>query len=236
MDAFSAKSPQRSYETLLSRLRAFMDELQLKPGDKLPPERSLASTFGVSRNSVRTAIRTLAEQGVLESRHGDGTYVCSSETDFLEKALLSAVDSECAIFDEVMEFRRIMEPAIARLAARRHTLEQLNELKIIVCDQQRRLLMEKGDGDLDARFHQCLARCTGNRLLATTMQRLNTVYQPGRTADLRSEEWRQFSISSHLRIIDAVERQDEEACEQELRHHLGTVSERHPLVTARDRS
>ncbi|WP_297229632.1 FCD domain-containing protein [uncultured Desulfovibrio sp.] len=236
MDAFSAKSPQRSYETLLSRLRAFMDELQLKPGDKLPPERSLASTFGVSRNSVRTAIRTLADQGVLESRHGDGTYVCSSETDFLEKALLSAVDSECAIFDEVMEFRRIMEPAIARLAARRRTLEQLNELKIIVCDQQRRLLMEKGDGDLDARFHQCLARCTGNSLLATTMQRLNTVYQPGRTADLRSEEWRQFSISSHLRIIDAVERQDEEACEQELRHHLGTVSERHPLVTARDRS
>ena len=236
MDAFSAKSPQRSYETLLSRLRAFMDELQLKPGDKLPPERSLASTFGVSRNSVRTAIRTLAEQGVLESRHGDGTYVCSSETDFLEKALLSAVDSECAIFDEVMEFRRIMEPAIARLAARRRTLEQLNELKIIVCDQQRRLLMEKGDGDLDARFHQCLARCTGNSLLATTMQRLNTVYPPGRTADLRSEEWRQFSISSHLRIIDAVERQDEEACEQELRHHLGTVSERHPLVTARDRS
>lgn len=236
MDAFSAKSPQRSYETLLSRLRAFMDELQLKPGDKLPPERSLASTFGVSRNSVRTAIRTLAEQGLLESRHGDGTYVCSSETDFLEKALLSAVDSECAIFDEVMEFRRIMEPAIARLAARRRTLEQLNELKIIVCDQQRRLLMEKGDGDLDARFHQCLARCTGNSLLATTMQRLNTVYQPGRTADLRSEEWRQFSISSHLRIIDAVERQDEEACEQELRHHLGTVSERHPLVTARDRS
>ena len=182
MDAFSAKSPQRSYETLLSRLRAFMDELQLKPGDKLPPERSLASTFGVSRNSVRTAIRTLADQGVLESRHGDGTYVCSSETDFLEKALLSAVDSECAIFDEVMEFRRIMEPAIARLAARRRTLEQLNELKIIVCDQQRRLLMEKGDGDLDARFHQCLARCTGNSLLATTMQRLNTVYQPGRTA------------------------------------------------------
>lgn len=236
MDAFSAKSPQRSYETLLSRLRAFMDELQLKPGDKLPPERSLASTFGVSRNSVRTAIRTLADQGVLESRHGDGTYVCSSETDFLEKALLSAVDSECAIFDEVMEFRRIMEPAIARLAARRRTLEQLNELKIIVCDQQRRLLMEKGDGDLDARFHQCLARCTGNSLLATTMQRLNTVYQPGRTADLRSEEWRQLSISSHLRIIDAVERQDEEACEQELRHHLGTVSERHPLVTARDRS
>ena len=236
MDAFSAKSPQRSYETLLSRLRAFMDELQLKPGDKLPPERSLASTFGVSRNSVRTAIRTLADQGVLESRHGDGTYGCSSETDVLEKALLSAVDSECAIFDEVMEFRRIMEPAIARLAARRRTLEQLNELKIIVCDQQRRLLMEKGDGDLDARFHQCLARCTGNSLLATTMQRLNTVYQPGRTADLRSEEWRQLSISSHLRIIDAVERQDEEACEQELRHHLGTVSERHPLVTARDRS
>lgn len=226
----------RSYENLLARLRGFMDELQLKPGDKLPPERSLASTFGVSRNSVRTAIRTLAEQGILESRQGDGTYVRDGNTNFLEEALLSAVDSECAIFDEVMEYRRIVEPAIARLAARRRTLDQLNELKIIVCDQQRRLLLEDGDGDLDARFHLCLARCTGNSLLSGTMQRLNAAYRPGRTADLRSTEWRQFSISSHLRIIDALERQDEDACEREVRNHLGTVTEKHPFATARDKA
>lgn len=230
------RNSQRSYENLLARLRGFMAELQLKPGDKLPPERSLASTFGVSRTSVRTAIRTLAEQGILESRQGDGTYVRSGRADFLEEALLSAVDSECAIFDEVMEYRRIVEPAIARLAARRRTLEQLNELKIIVCDQQRRLLMEEGDGDLDARFHLCLARCTGNSLLISTTQRLNSAYQPGRTADLRSTEWRQFSISSHLRIIDALERQDEDACERELRNHLGTVTEKHPFATARDKA
>ena len=100
-------------------------------------------------------------------------------------AILEAVDSEGHLFDEVMEYRRILEPAVAELAALRRTPEQLDRLKIIACDQQRRILIDGDDGELDAQFHLCLAECSGNRLLINTVALLNEQYAGGRTADLR---------------------------------------------------
>lgn len=221
----------RNYGSLLDRMRSFMAEQHLKVGDRLPSERSLATIFGVSRNSIRTAIRSLAEKGVLESRQGDGTYLCKSVDAELESAILSAVDSECVVFDEVIEFRRIVEPAIARLAARRRSFEQLNALKVIVCDQQSKLLLEEHDGNLDAQFHLALAQCTSNKLLVNTIRHLNEAYSVGRADDLRSLEWRQFSVRSHLRIIHAVEIQDEDACEAEILSHLNVVADSHPFAS-----
>lgn len=138
----------------------------------------------------------------------------------LKNAILEAVDSENLVFDEVMEFRRILEPAIAELAALRHSPEQLDQLKIITCDQQRRLLTGQEDGDLDARFHHCLALCAGNSLLAGTMSQLNRHYAAGRTAELRDTQWRQFSVSPHLRIIDALERRSPADSRKALEEHL----------------
>ena len=143
----SAGRPRRSYQKLTERLRQFMEEGHFRDGDKLPPERALAESFGVSRSSVREAIRALAEKGLLESRQGDGTYVRVPDIEPLKEAILEAVDSEGLMFDEVTEYRRIVEPGIAEIAAVRHTSEQLDRLKIIACDQQRRLLVGENDGD-----------------------------------------------------------------------------------------
>ena len=171
---------------------------------------------------------------LLESRHGDGTYVRVPDMEPLRSALLEAVDSEGLMFDEVTEYRRIVEPAIAELAALRRTPEQLDRLKIIACDQQRRVLAEEDDGDLDARFHLTLAECTGNRLLAATMERLNAIYAKGRTPELRDAAWRQFSVSSHLRIIDALERRAPEDARKTTEEHIDTVTRKHLFATARD--
>lgn len=170
----------RHYQKLSERLRQFMAENHFRDGDKLPPERALAESFGVSRNSVREAIHALAERGLLESRHGDGTYVRVPDMEPLRSAILEAVDSEGHLFDEVMEYRRILEPAVAELAALRRTPEQLDRLKIIACDQQRRILIDGDDGELDAQFHLCLAECSGNRLLINTVALLNEQYAGGR--------------------------------------------------------
>ena len=113
----SAGRPRRSYQKLTERLRQFMEEGHFRDGDKLPPERALAESFGVSRSSVREAIRALAEKGLLESRQGDGTYVRVPDIEPLKEAILEAVDSEGLMFDEVTEYRRIVEPGIAEIAA-----------------------------------------------------------------------------------------------------------------------
>ena len=214
----------RHYQKLSERLRQFMAENHFRDGDKLPPERALAESFGVSRNSVR----------LLESRHGDGTYVRVPDMEPLRSAILEAVDSEGHLFDEVMEYRRILEPAVAELAALRRTPEQLDRLKIIACDQQRRILIDGDDGELDAQFHLCLAECSGNRLLINTVALLNEQYAGGRTADLRDASWHQFSVASHLRIIDALERQSAEDCRKAVEEHLDTIVHKHLFVTARD--
>ena len=233
-DTPTAARPRRSYRKLSERLQQFMAEGNFRDGDKLPPERSLAESFGVSRSSVREAIRALAEKGLLESRHGDGTYVRVPDIEPLRNAIIEAVDSEGMMFDEVTEYRRIVEPAIAELAALRRTPDQLDRLKIIACDQQRRFLLGEDDGDLDARFHQQLAECAGNRLLTETIIRLNALYAGGRTPDLRDEAWRQFSMSSHLRIIDALERQSPGEARKAVEDHLGHIAQKHLFATARD--
>lgn len=97
-----------------------------------------------------------------------------------------------------------MEPGIAEIAAVRHTSEQLDRLKIIACDQQRRLLVGENDGDLDARFHLALAECTGNKLLIDTVARLNRIYAKGRTPELRDTRGASSRFPPTWRIIDAL--------------------------------
>ena len=204
-------------------------------GDKLPPERALAETFGVSRNSVREAIRTLSEQGILKSRHGDGTYICGSDLAPLTAALLNAVDTEGKSFDHIMEFRLVIEPSIARIATARHSAEQLHQLKIIVCDQQLKLLHGENDGELDAQFHTLLAAATGNPVFVDIVSHLNELFSHNRADDVRLKRRMEEAINEHLMIIDALERKDVDACSDAMARHLHAVAEKHFLAQSRER-
>ena len=215
------REPLKAYQRLSEKIQDAIEKGGLKVGDKLPPERALAETFGVSRNSVREAIRTLSEQGILKSRHGDGTYICGSDLAPLTAALLNAVDTEGKSFDHIMEFRLVIEPSIARIATARHSAEQLHQLKIIVCDQQLKLLHGENDGELDAQFHTLLAAATGNPVFVDIVSRLKR----------RMEE----AINEHLMIIDALERKDADACSDAMARHLHAVAEKHFLAQSRER-
>ena len=97
-------------DQIAARLIALITERQLKPGDRLPPERELAATMGVSRSSLREALRALAMVGVMEMRHGDGTYLTSLEPEALLRPValvLSLSDSGLA---ELFEARKLVEP------------------------------------------------------------------------------------------------------------------------------
>ena len=110
---------------------------KMKVGDKLPPERSLAKRFEVTRGVVRLGIQSLAERGILTRRQGDGTYISSiSEDDFMRKSMAMAMQIETSQLKDVLEFRKILEPQIAALAALRISQKELDAMKILVCDQQ----------------------------------------------------------------------------------------------------
>ena len=240
------REPLKAYQRLSEKIQDAIEKGGLKVGDKLPPERALAETFGVSRNSVREAIRTLSEQGILKSRR---FFITDNSSDWKRKefqnfsvghnnltaALLNAVDTEGKSFDHIMEFRLVIEPSIARIATARHSAEQLHQLKIIVCDQQLKLLHGENDGELDAQFHTLLAAATGNPVFVDIVSHLNELFSLNRADDVRLKRRMEEAINEHLMIIDALERKDADACSDAMARHLHAVAEKHFLAQSRER-
>jgi GntR family transcriptional repressor for pyruvate dehydrogenase complex len=152
---------ERLYELIVRRLEQRIIAGELKEGQRLPPERDLAKTFGVSRTAVREAMKVLAQSGLVEMRHGSGTFV----RNHLQTCLRHSIDliSKLGRASDAIEMREILEPEVAALAARRASDDDLRILRESV------RAMETADDpeamfQAELSFHQALARSTGNVL------------------------------------------------------------------------
>jgi len=211
------------YNEIVDQILQMIAGGELQVGDKLPPERKLAQSFHVSRNCIRQAIQTLAEKRVLESRRGDGTYVCAPDQTVVVNSFALAIQAQKELLREIMEFRLLMEPQIAFLAAKRITKNELDRLKIMVCDQQRKILAGEQDMELDAAFHRQLAESARNRVFVETVKTIESILNETRSEFLQSDTRRATSIQAHLKIIDALEKADSDMALQAMREHLVTV-------------
>jgi Transcriptional regulators len=216
-----------TYAVLIERIGAMVRNGELQPGSRLPPERKLAEMFGVSRSSLRQAFQILAEHGIIESRQGDGTYLLTGiETQSSSDAIVDGINERSALLHEVVEFRHLIEPQIAALAARRILPEAIDRLKILVCDQQRALSAGRAADAFDAEFHQILAENAGNQIITKVMAAIQSIVNASRSDWLQSGERRLASVEGHLRIIDALEAQDAEAACTAMQRHIDEI-ERH---------
>lgn len=222
----SKEEKKYTYTVLIERISAMIRTGELVPGNRLPPERKLAEMFGVSRNSLRQAFQALAERGIIESRQGDGTYLLTAiETPLTSDAIADAISEQSGLLHEIVEFRRIVEPQLAALAARRITPEALDRLKIVVCDQQRALTAGRDADGFDAEFHQLLAESAGNRVLSKVMAAIQSIVNESRSIWLQSSERRLASVEGHLRIIDALEARDTETARLAMRDHIAEIEQ-----------
>src|SRR5258707_11544931 len=114
----------RIHEEVAKQIERLILE-KLRPGDKLPAERELAEMFGVSRSSIRDAIRRLDLMGLVEPRQGAGTVVREISTDVLVSPLSNVIAHKRQLVGELLDFRRMLEPPLAARAARseEHTSE-----------------------------------------------------------------------------------------------------------------
>ncbi|MDX9834001.1 MAG: FadR/GntR family transcriptional regulator [Desulfobulbus sp.] len=222
--AAAGKEKRYAYTTVVERIRDRIRAGTLAPGDQLPPERQLARELAVSRTSVRQALQALAERGVVVSRQGDGTYVADGlAASFPGDAILDALNRERGVLGDILEFRRLLEPQIAALAAQRIKAENIDRLKVVVCDQQRALLAGREDAELDAEFHRLLAEYAGNRVLVRVMAALRATVDETRAARLRTSGRRSASVEGHLRLIDALEAGDAAAAHGAMERHLAEI-------------
>ena len=214
-----------AYTAIVERIGAMLRNGDLRPGDRLPPERKLAEELGVSRTSVRQALQALAERNIIESRQGDGTYVAAALTTPVPgDAIVDAISRQSGVLEDILEFRRLMEPQIAGLAAERITPAGLDRLKVLVCDQQRALLDNRDDAGLDAKFHRLLAEESGNQLIGQVMVAVQSALDESRATWLRGSDRRNLSLEGHLRLIDALEKRDAEAARLAMARHLAEIN------------
>ena len=178
---------------------------ELRPGDRLPPEKELSDALGLSRSSLREAVKALELIRVLDVRRGDGTYVTSLEPSLLLEAMSFVVDihQDHTVLD-LFEVRRLLEPAAAAMATLRATSEDLARLTAMLDEVGPETSVE----DLvahDVTFHGVICELSGNAYLSTLLESLS-----GRT--LRARIWRGFTeensvertLAEHRAIVEAM--------------------------------
>ena len=213
------------YDDIVEKIKEMIRRGELRAGERIPAERVLAETFKVSRNCVRQAIQALSERKILDSRRGDGTYVCAPDDSVLVDSFTLAIQAQKELLRDILEFRLLMEPQIAFLAARNITDEELDRLKIIVCDQERRILAGTEDSELDAAFHFQLALASKNRVVKQVMNTVNGILNESRAKYLWSEARRKASVVGHLKVIDALENRDPDGAFEAMKEHLWSIEQ-----------
>lgn len=188
------------------RIKEMIVSGQLRPGDRLPREADLAQQLGLSRNSLREAVRALSLINILDVRRGDGTYVTSLEPHLLLDALAFVVDFHRD--DSVLEFlrvRRILEPAAASMAAERVDDTILAGLRAVLDATSPDLSV----ADLlkhDIEFHRQVAEASGNSVLCSLIESLADPTN-------RARMWRGMTqagaqdrtLAEHRAILSAIE-------------------------------
>ena len=212
------------YQGIVEQIETLLEKGQLRPGDQLPPERALADQFQVSRASVREALRTLELLGIVETRAGGGTFVRRVAPDDLARPLQTLIARGHTLQD-VIEFRGVVEPAVAALAATRVTPAQLDELRDILVAQQSKVAAGETYADEDTRFHELIGDAAGNELLTTMLGVIWDVRRTSREQWLLTNARAHASLEAHHRVYDALARHDAEAARQASAEHIRAVGE-----------
>ena len=220
------EAKKATYTAIIERIRAMIEAGELVPGNRLPAERTLAERLGVSRGQLRQALQALAERNIIQSRQGDGTYLLTGfDAGQSMDSIVAVLNDRSDVLHEVIEFRHMIEPQIAALAAARIDRTTLDRLKILVCDQQRALVAGRATDDLDAQFHQLLAETSGNRVVSRVMTTIQAILNESRSTWLQSHSRRAASVAGHLRIIDALEAGDQAAAARAMQEHILAIEE-----------
>ncbi|MEU7143806.1 FCD domain-containing protein [Nocardia sp. NPDC046473] len=208
----------------IAKIKAMIISGDLEPGARLPREADLAAQLGVSRNSLREAVRALSLVRILDVRQGDGTYVASLEPKSLLDAMsfLLEFHQDNSVLD-VLGIRRILEPAATALAAQSMTEEGVAHLRTLVVPETTSVTELVA---LDLEFHAAIAAASGNKVLASLLDSLSLPTTRARIWRGMTEE-RAFerTVAEHRGICDAIAARDPELAQARALAHVAGVME-----------
>jgi GntR family transcriptional repressor for pyruvate dehydrogenase complex len=221
-DALRPVQRPRLYEQVANQIQAWITEKALKVGDRLPPERELASRLGVSRATVSQALVAMEVVGMVSVRHGDGVVL-------LEPAgsakVVNALRRHAQQLPEIIEAREALETKLAALAADRRSESDLAAMYDALALMERDIATGGRGVEGDERFHAAVTAAGHSPLLAKLMAEISDLIRETRISSLSQPDRPVNSLRGHRKIADAIRAGDAEAAAQAMQEHVAMVSD-----------
>lgn len=230
----SVQPVRKAYEQVADQLRELIVEGELRPGHRLPNETALATQFGVSRATIREALRVLSTQNLIRTAKGatGGSFVILPSTDHISEFLRANIgllsQTSTVSLDAFLELRAFLEIPAARLAARRSTAEDLERIAASIPPSGEVTALgtpEKFAANKE--FHTAVVEAAGNPLLVIAAQPIFSVLQTNLARSTLGQRFHQQVNHDHRVITSAIENGDEEAAASEMHQHLESLRPRY---------
>ncbi len=226
---FSRVSVGRISEIIVEQIRLLIQQGQLRPGDRLPPERDLCERFGVSRVTVREALRMLESSGLVEIRVGarGGAFVTVPTSDRVGEGLAQLLSMSVISAADVTEVRMVLEVGIVPLVCERATEEDLADLEKICERSENALRSNDYSMAMSLEFHTRVGQATHNPAAVMLIESFRgPILMSLQQAKDAAPEMGEVGTEEHERFIDAVRARDVDAATRIMREHLERTAHR----------
>jgi GntR family transcriptional regulator, transcriptional repressor for pyruvate dehydrogenase complex len=226
---FAPKSVKRPRMQVEEQLRDAISAGQLRQGEKLPSEAGLAELFGVSRATIREALRSLAASGLISTQPGatGGSFVRQIGSTELAEMIASSMRATLAVgtidHDQISAVREMLEVPAARMAAANRTDEDVEAIREVLDSERGVTFQDPSVAPLDVKFHYLVAKATHNDVLAALLGALHELTQPVRLVRHSAESARE-AVRQHRDILEAVAAGDPDRAEKAQRSHLEHIT------------
>ena len=212
-------------EAAFEQLISLVVNGEWKPGDRIPPERDLCQQLRIARASLREALKAMELIGMLNSRVGDGTFICP-RSEFLSRPLLWAFTGmDHDELQDIMESRMIIEENIAGLAAERATEEQIAHIGEVLQLMRDSIARNESILEADMAFHLAVSVAAQNTLLLTAARLLRNMMRQAIYHKLLIPDIERSVLKDHVAIYKAIQRRSPQAARRAMRAHLDEAME-----------
>lgn len=215
---------KKIYEEIVEQLKEMISNGELKPGQRLPSERDMAESLGVSRASVREALTALEAIGILDIRPGEGTFVRETSVSTTFAPLAMVLEMEQNPGGQLMEVRRVLETEMAALAAQRATEEDIKNIETSLNRMKTAKTISQAV-EADLRFHFSIAEATHNtillRIMNTVADLMHNAFRVQRE-ELFADKGTEI-IGEHEAIYNAIRGRNLETSKSKMLQHIDNI-------------
>jgi DNA-binding FadR family transcriptional regulator len=235
MEKFEVMNKNNLYEGIADKLEYSILNENLKLGEKLPSEQALAEQFGVSRNILREALKTLKERGLVEVKNGDGAYITKPKSVMLKDMLNRILILTDATIQDIFEIRFALEIKACELVAEKATQDDIDNLERIIDNMQENIHNRDEFTKNELEFHLTIAKSTKNPLFYSYIKPLSKLmgemFNDAYTVPVSKNE----GIEGHKLILEAIKERNSKLAVQAMTEHLENSKNNLMIITQKAR-